>query len=786
MEKTAQTTQNCSNYKYNVSDNKSNTATQGVTSSMSHDFQKLTSKTTKQPLELPYSLCSEIQSAYAENQNFEKKMLPNPHLEANWFDLQIQRASDQMQTIKQIKSIENPTTTEIMNVQDVTYQYHNFIKDNSQTSISHQCYDKKPDKFLSEIDLPSNSMEISKELQIYADNSYVPYNQNRVSAFQEKYENNGTNINIHSKSDIEIAKCSTKIGKAVSHPHLLYRDQTNNTNKSLTVINYQNKTFVTDVTTNNDKCKMFMKEMQIERIHKKNFTSENIDLCTPESSLEISTSVKQMSLDERLELEKAKKTLPENCEDNCETISTKSQKDSYIKQTNKIIQNCGQDEQKSFFVTDTSEFAKKAQQTDITKERTLYNKFANFKNYDKIKLNADQFKVHQQDADSDYEKTEQCSSVIDSGRGSVACSSEKKCSAEEFDCLKGQDAEWIDIVESELSNILGPNNIPTINHSNFSDSVSSVTPPLPPVTPPKNSRVAQNKFGNSLDYSKKLYYDDYIRNLETQHHRNVINKRDITGYKKQKINNYNDRMEAGYLTSTTTGLDLDSMLDRSDSDFSINDARTIKKQLDGLEYMYSEVLKLLGNGSKQRRKRRGLASYGSVSSLPTSSVSSRPLTKHYDKKKSHFIEDRTMKTKDIKNINKRFQRLESHVVTLARSVAHLSSEMRTQHLMIQEMENIRGEISNLRTQTNMAMIRSQSQPVLKDSDLPALSNPSRVKKLTKFFGVEPPLLRLFLRELGYEYYWSAEVYKNRYRLVCSRPNLLLECKNMPIPLRKKK
>ncbi|XP_031785828.1 uncharacterized protein LOC103316546 isoform X5 [Nasonia vitripennis] len=692
MEKTAQTTQNCSNYKYNVSDNKSNTATQGVTSSMSHDFQKLTSKTTKQPLELPYSLCSEIQSAYAENQNFEKKMLPNPHLEANWFDLQIQRASDQMQTIKQIKSIENPTTTEIMNVQDVTYQYHNFIKDNSQTSISHQCYDKKPDKFLSEIDLPSNSMEISKELQIYADNSYVPYNQNRVSAFQEKYENNGTNINIHSKSDIEIAKCSTKIGKAVSHPHLLYRDQTNNTNKSLTVINYQNKTFVTDVTTNNDKCKMFMKEMQIERIHKKNFTSENIDLCTPESSLEISTSVKQMSLDERLELEKAKKTLPENCEDNCETISTKSQKDSYIKQTNKIIQNCGQDEQKSFFVTDTSEFAKKAQQTDITKERTLYNKFANFKNYDKIKLNADQFKVHQQDADSDYEKTEQCSSVIDSGRGSVACSSEKKCSAEEFDCLKGQDAEWIDIVESELSNILGPNNIPTINHSNFSDSVSSVTPPLPPVTPPKNSRVAQNKFGNSLDYSKKLYYDDYIRNLETQHHRNVINKRDITGYKKQKINNYNDRMEAGYLTSTTTGLDLDSMLDRSDSDFSINDARTIKKQLDGLEYMYSE------------------------------------------------------------NINKRFQRLESHVVTLARSVAHLSSEMRTQHLMIQEMENIRGEISNLRTQTNMAMIRSQSQPVLKDSDLPALSNPSRVKKLTKFFGVEPPLLRLFLRELGYEKY----------------------------------
>lgn len=48
-------------------------------------------------------------------------------------------------------------------------------------------------------------------------------------------------------------------------------------------------------------------------------------------------------------------------------------------------------------------------------------------------------------------------------------------------------------------------------------------------------------------------------------------------------------VEAADLTSTTTGLDLDSMLDRSDSDLSTNDARTIRKQLEGLENMYSEV-----------------------------------------------------------------------------------------------------------------------------------------------------------------------------------------------------
>lgn len=51
---------------------------------------------------------------------------------------------------------------------------------------------------------------------------------------------------------------------------------------------------------------------------------------------------------------------------------------------------------------------------------------------------------------------------------------------------------------------------------------------------------------------------------------------------------------------------------------------------------------------KKRRKARGLASYGSVSSLPTSSVSSRPVTRHHDKRRSHIVDDRMKKAKDVK------------------------------------------------------------------------------------------------------------------------------------------
>lgn len=39
---------------------------------------------------------------------------------------------------------------------------------------------------------------------------------------------------------------------------------------------------------------------------------------------------------------------------------------------------------------------------------------------------------------------------------------------------------------------------------------------------------------------------------------------------------------------------------------------------------------------------------------------------------------------------------------------------------------------------------------MNDPEPPNLTNPKRVRKLTKFFGEDPPLMRLFLRSLGYE------------------------------------
>ncbi|CAH1098615.1 unnamed protein product [Psylliodes chrysocephalus] len=403
---------------------------------------------------------------------------------------------------------------------------------------------------------------------------------------------------------------------------------------------------------------------------------------------------------------------------------------------------------------------------------------------------------------SDYDKTGgQSSSNIDSGRGSAAYSSGRRpadLNSDQFDSVPsiprgkyreshdtGHESEWVDIVEHELRNILEPklhelaihgNNVGK-THSTISESISSMTPPLPPLSPgdqssnnttPRNSARYKH---SSLPCGTRPEYEGY---KNKSHTRNIINdSRWSSSPQKHRTQKKVDNsailrgkqmfgLDTTDLTSTTTrSMDLESILDGqsdSDEDLSTTDARAIRKQLEGLETMYSEVLKLLGVKKHPARyqpndprftKRR----YGSMSSLPSSSVSSRPIR---DKRRAN--EDRK-KVRDIRGINKRFQRLESHVVTLARSVAHLSSEMRTQHLMIQEMENIRSEIAALRTQTNMLNVRSQNAArAVSSRELPVLANPARVRKLTKFFGDEPPLLRLFLRKLGYEKY--ATVFEN--------------------------
>jgi len=75
--------------------------------------------------------------------------------------------------------------------------------------------------------------------------------------------------------------------------------------------------------------------------------------------------------------------------------------------------------------------------------------------------------------------------------------------------------------------------------------------------------------------------------------------------------------------------------------------------------------------------------------------------------------------------------------------------MRSQHLVTQELEQLRQDM-NFRVQQSQFHNKSNDNMGNDTCDGPNLTNPKRVKKLTKFFGEDPPLMRLFLKKLGYE------------------------------------
>ena len=102
----------------------------------------------------------------------------------------------------------------------------------------------------------------------------------------------------------------------------------------------------------------------------------------------------------------------------------------------------------------------------------------------------------------------------------------------------------------------------------------------------------------------------------------------------------------------------------------------------------------------------------------------------------------SFRTKDLllcvlifRNINKRFQRLESHVVTLARSVAHLSSELRTHNTMVHDLESVKRELREFKENPGLPFPRLSGA---ENSEfdrfrgwVPSLTNTKRVNKLTK-------------------------------------------------------
>jgi len=194
----------------------------------------------------------------------------------------------------------------------------------------------------------------------------------------------------------------------------------------------------------------------------------------------------------------------------------------------------------------------------------------------------------------------------------------------------------------------------------------------------------------------------------------------------------------------------------------------VKKQLKGIESMYSEILTLLNSRMDSvkteirpslKRNKFG----GSESSLNTeiSRCYTKPLKPSYLRKSS--VDDFN---------NRKMKRLENHVITLSKSVALLTNEIRSNQNLNLEIQYLRKEVESLKNRVQFNLMISddlnnnkmqQQQQLNATGTLPKKSSTSAQQRnatlnggktlmsgLKRLFGDEQPQVRQFLKKFGYE------------------------------------
>ncbi|CAF4348203.1 unnamed protein product [Rotaria sp. Silwood2] len=227
---------------------------------------------------------------------------------------------------------------------------------------------------------------------------------------------------------------------------------------------------------------------------------------------------------------------------------------------------------------------------------------------------------------------------------------------------------------------------------------------------------------------------------------------------------------------------------RYSSSLSSKEVGQIRKQLTDLQIMYNDLLKLLDIDIESVRS--------SIKSS-TSSQAERSGRKHRFRKVMPIM-SMHHSNNDMKEINQRFTRVESSIVTLAESIAKLSAQIQMQRVIKDDVYNLRQEVAELRQQVyhqyprqqcstpaggrtssmsttsqqqsrlitanvqRLAAVNSTNPLNISTSYMPSTStilrsnsiiDPRQARKIEQFFGAEA-MLRYFLSLLNYEEYVS--------------------------------
>eukprot|EP00106_Octopus_bimaculoides_P009742 XP_014777184.1 PREDICTED: myb-like protein P isoform X1 [Octopus bimaculoides] len=207
----------------------------------------------------------------------------------------------------------------------------------------------------------------------------------------------------------------------------------------------------------------------------------------------------------------------------------------------------------------------------------------------------------------------------------------------------------------------------------------------------------------------------------------------------------------------------------------IKSADEMKKQLDNLTVMYYQMSRMINQKQSSHARRPW--------SIASSEASS--LIRENQMQKNKSLRNKVIQTRHTK---RKFQRLESNIVSLSHNVTCLTSQVRSYNGLHKQIDTLKQDLQDMKNSFEQFHINNKNSNIVNNTNnnnsnnshnnnsnsssnnninqtyirkisfekfrcwLPSLTNRKRVHKLTRFFGEEPPLLEIFLQKLGYERY----------------------------------
>ncbi|XP_028409577.1 uncharacterized protein LOC114532308 [Dendronephthya gigantea] len=156
----------------------------------------------------------------------------------------------------------------------------------------------------------------------------------------------------------------------------------------------------------------------------------------------------------------------------------------------------------------------------------------------------------------------------------------------------------------------------------------------------------------------------------------------------------------------------------------------VQKQISALHSMYEKLLALVDKDVSDSRRKSKL-NLPRVAMLQAKGKNS----------------NKRQRSKDMKSVSRRFNRIESNVVTLARNIDHLRSEIRSHAETSQQLDELRIDVHDFKDSIYSGNYSHKKLPQRsRDYD----QQVRRLQKLKSFFGEEPPMVAILLQKMGYE------------------------------------